>query len=346
MRRSSLSARLITIVIAVVVAPVALGVLATGGSPWLFGVFRYAGTGIDLADFAGPILLQAAGIAMLVVVVLTGIWSSAGLIAVGVLSIVPVVLALAPATLLSVYRAPLPREWLDGLSYGVPLLLMPVLGMMGVVLAVVRRRPEPRGAALGAVGVVLAPLLLAGGGWLVMWGVGRGMLFAMQQFRFDIVPEALGATVGGLLLLLAGIGVTRWSPFALLLPAVALIALTVVAVFPSAGLSLYGMLPRESASSLPAVLILGAGVAAAVIYLAFTVTLLRVRSRSRAVGVGGMPPSGAYPPPGSGAYPPPGSGAYPPPGSGVPPQGGFPAQGGYPTQGGYPAQGTLPPPPA
>ncbi|MBO9625541.1 MAG: hypothetical protein J7484_04105 [Microbacterium sp.] len=312
MRRSSLLARLITILVDVVLAPLAIGLLATGGTPWLAGAFQYAGSGVDLAALAGPILVQALAIALLVIVVLTAIWSSAGLIAVGLLSIVPLTVALSPSLLLSVYRAPLPREWLDALSYGLPLLLLPPLGMMGVVAAIVRRRPEPRGAALGAVGILLAPVLLAGGAWLLLWGIGRGMLLAMQQFRFDILPDAIGAVLLGVLLLLAGVGTTRWSPFALLLPAVALIAVTAVVAFPTAGFSVYGMLPREMFTALPAVLLLGAGVAAAVVFLAFTAVLLRVRAQSRRsparLDDPRSAPYGAYPqqtPP----YPP---GQYPP----------------------------------
>lgn len=325
MRRSSSSARLITILIAVVLTPVALGLLATGGTPWLMAVFRYASPGPDLGVLAGPMLLQVLAIAMLVVVVLTGIWSSAGLIAVGILSIVPVLIALAPGLLVPVYRLPLPREWIDGLSYGIPLLIMPTLGMMGVVLAAVRRRPEPRGIGLGIAGYVLAPLLLAGGAWLVLWGVGRGMRLALQQFRFDFVPEAFVAVIGGLLLVLAGIAATRWSPFALLLPATVLIVLTAVAVFPSASSSLFVALPRELLASLPTVLLIGGGMAAAIVFVTFTVTLARVRSRARLAETD-MPASD-YPPAGyaPGTYPPqtyaPAGQTHPPAGQPYPPAG-------------------------
>lgn len=306
MRRSSVPARLITIVIALVLAPIGAGVLTTGGRAWMLSVFQYARTDIDLAQLGGPILLQALGILLLVIVVLTGVWSSAGLLAVGALALIPLVFAVFPAALMGVTRVvQLPVEVIDTFIYGVPLLVFAVLGTMGLVIALVRRRPEPKGAALGVVGIVLAPILLAGGAWLLAWGLGRGTLMSFQRFQFDLQPDAAAAVVVGVALVVAGVGVTRWSPYALVLPAVALLVMGVLTVLPGGLMSAFLGLPRELSTMLPALLLLGAGTASALLYLAFTAVLLRVRAQARlAPATPAAGPTNGYPPQQEAIYPP------------------------------------------
>jgi len=280
MRRSSLTARLITILIALILTPIALILLSIGGQTVNLTLFSYGFDG-DLTPLIGALLLQALGLALLVLVVITGIWSSAGLIVVGVLSIVPLVVAVFPVTLTSLYRIA-PREWGDGLVYGVPLVVLTALGAMGLVLALVRRDPRPKGTALSVIGVVAAPLLLAAGGWAITWGIGDGALFALQRFEFDLRPGAASAVFAGALLVLAGIAVTRWSPFALVLPAVVLLATSILLIAaPDTVFPLLLQLPRGLNTVIPTLLLYGGGTAAGLLYLTFTVVLLRVRAQSR-----------------------------------------------------------------
>lgn len=306
MRRSSVPARLITIVIALVLAPIGVGLLTTGGRAWVLSFFRYARTDIDLGQIGGPLLLQVSGILLLIVVVLTGIWSSAGLLAVGALALIPLVFAVFPAALMGVTRmVQLPLEVIDTFIYGVPLLVFAVLGTMGLVIALVRRRPEPKGAALGAVGIVLVPILLAGGAWLLAWGLGRGTLMSFQRFEFDLQPDAAAAVVVGIALIVAGVGVTRWSPWALVLPAFALLVLSVLIVLPGDLMSVFFGLPRELSTLLPTLLLLGAGTASALMYLAFTAVLLRVRTQARLAPITpAAGPTDGYPPQQDPIYPP------------------------------------------
>lgn len=102
MHRSTLTARLITSVIALVLTPIALILLSVGGQTMILTFFAYASDG-DLASLTGPVLLQILGLALLILVVLTGVWSSAGLIAIGILSIVPLIVAVFPVTLSWLY---------------------------------------------------------------------------------------------------------------------------------------------------------------------------------------------------------------------------------------------------
>lgn len=315
MRRSTMPARLVTVIIAVIITPLAAGLIATGGNTWISTVFRYASSRVDLGELAVPILIQLAGMLLLVVVVLTGIWSSAGLIAVGVLALVPLLIALFPPLMLHAYRLTagvVPREWIDGLSYGLPMMLFPVLGAMGLVLAIVRRRPASTGTALAIVGFIAAPVLLLGGSLLLAWGLGSGYVAALQQNRLEFLPGPAAAVLIGGLLVIAGVFVTRWSSFSLLLPALALLATGAFALVPGAFFRLLSALPMELNRTLSTLVVLGGGTAAALVYIAFTIVLVRVRKRaagSPSDPASNMPPAAyaaPYPP---AAYPP---AAYPP----------------------------------
>lgn len=152
MRASTWIARIITSVIALIVTPIALGMVATGGMQWRFAVMAGAYPGFEGPSLAVPVLQIAGGVLLLMAVVFTGIWSSAGLLTAGVLSLAPLVLASAPALMMGLYRllnGAIPREWLDGLLMGIPLLLLPVLGGLGIALMMLRRHPvRCRGQAM------------------------------------------------------------------------------------------------------------------------------------------------------------------------------------------------------
>lgn len=330
MNRSPALARTITVIIAVVLAPLGVGLLIAGGRVWMLTVFQYGRGGYDIGDIAGPTALQGLGILLLIGVVATGLWSSAGLIAAGVVGLLPVVLALFPAALMGIQRVVrVPLEMLDGIIYGAPLALLPALGAMGLALAMARRRPEPTGAGPAIAGGILSPVLLATGAALLVWGVGTGMLRAYQRFEMDVQPVAAAAVLGGVLLVVAGIGATRWSPLALLVPAVALLVLNGLVLLPDVLFPALAALPREVSYATPALLLFGTGTAAAFLYLSYTFVLMRVRARAA------LPPA---PPVAQPAYAPapPTYPTYPPspaqyfPGSGVGPAPHAPAVPPYP----------------
>lgn len=340
MQRSTLAARLITIAVAIVLTPVALTLLSAGGQ--IVNVVFFSFGRPDLGALGGPLLLQALGVVLLILVLLSGVWSSAGLLAAGVLSVAPLVFALFPSILFALYRV-VPREWVDGLVYGVPLLVLPVLGAMGLVLFLVRRRARVGGTALSVVGLLAAPLLLAAAAWSISWGIAEGTLRAMQQLDLEFRPAPALAVLGGVVLLVAGVLVSRWSPFALLVPAVVLLASSVLLISaPEVFFPALRDLPRGINTVLPTLLLFGAGATTALLYLAFTAVLLRVRSRAAAVEAApaeGRTAGAAYPPPPP-AYPaaPP---AYPAPGQAPP----APGQAYPPAPPAYPAPGSIPPPP-
>jgi hypothetical protein len=311
MRRSPLLARIISIVFAVIAAPAAIGLLSAGGRAWYFAFTAYAG--VDSGLLVGPLISQAVGIVLLLAVVATGFWTSAGLLTVGVLALVNLVLAVFPALLMPLYRGPLPMEWMDGIAYGIPLALFTALGAMGLVLLLARRRPARPNLALTLVGIVASPLLLAAGGCVLGLGIARSLLVALQQLRLTVSPDGVALLLLGVILIAAGVLTTRWSPFALLLPAVALLVLTPLTL--SAGGPVASALfdvSTELARGVAPLLVMGSGVASAVAYLLFTGVLLWVRSRAAAPAAGNgyppLPPEGVYPP--APGYPP--ADGYPP----------------------------------
>lgn len=298
MRPSTAPARIITALIGLIVTPIALGLLSTGGWGWYAAVGSF--DGFDLSALAGPTALQAIAIALLVGLVLTGLWSSAGLLAAGILSIVPIAFALFPSLLMSVYqlRLPLPREWIDGLSYGVPLAILPVLGGMGLALWSARHRPA-RSGPLQAIGLIASPLLLLGGGWMLTLAAARAVQ-ALQRFELGVAVDAAAYAVGGAVLIVAGLFLTKWSPFALLLPALVLIVITPLTIM--RGSAFFGFvitLDRDTATGLTVLVTLGAAVAAALIYLAFTLVMVLTRTRAArlqtAVHPGGAARAMTYP---------------------------------------------------
>jgi hypothetical protein len=321
MHRSTLTARLITSVTALVLTPIALTLLSVGGQTMVLTFFAYGGIG-DLTSLIGPLLLQILGLALLILVVLTGVWSSAGLILIGVFSTVPLIVAVFPVTLSWLYRIA-PQQWVDGLVYGVPLLVLASLGGMGLVLALVRRDPRPRGAASAVIGLILTPLLLAGGVWAITWGIAEGTLFAMQRFQFDVRPGPSFAVVVGTLLVIAGITMTRWSRFALVLPAVALLVGSILLVVArDVVMPALFQLPRGMDTVVPGLLLYGGGAAAGLIYLTFTAVLLRIGANAPSTGATraaasdstghAQYPEAQYPPaPAQHQYPP-GPGQQPP----------------------------------
>lgn len=301
MHRSTPLARVITIVIAVILAPIATGILAAGGSQWRIVASQYGVAVFDLGRLGGPVLLQALGILLLAGVVVTGIWSSGGLIAAGILTLVPLACAVFPALLFDLYRLPLPSAWIDGIAFGIPLFVFPALGAMGIVLALVRRRPARNSAGSAVVGLIASPVLLLAGAWVLAWGIQHSLSLAILRFIMAPTPEGLagtGAVLAGVLLIGAGVVLTRWSTFALVLPAVVLLVASLLALQPG----MLSLLAWPSSTEVwPAMLnqlLLGTGTAVAILYLVFTGALLVVRARAgRTTGEPSPPaaPPASYP---------------------------------------------------
>lgn len=284
MQRSSTFARLTAILLAIIVTPIGTALLGSGGSAWRVEMeeARASEAGFDIVATLGPAGLQLLGIVLLAGVVLTGLWSSSGLLAVGVLGIIALVLSVMPAVQMEVVRVVtlvIPVTWYASIATGLPPVLYAVMGAMGVVLYGSRRRPASRGTASAVVGLILAPLLLFLGGGTIAWGLGSGQIRAAQAFEYAFDPVVAIAVIIGFIVIVAAVGLTRWSPWALVIPAVALLAISIAMAFPQPHAFVVGSLPFEVMAPTSMFFVLGGGAAVAVISLAFTPVLLKVRRR-------------------------------------------------------------------
>ncbi|MFC0674411.1 hypothetical protein [Brachybacterium hainanense] len=288
MQTSRVLARLLTGLYALIVTPLATGLLSWGGSAWLMLVQQYGYVGVPLGDVPPGMMVQAlgapvVGIALLASVVATGIASSAGLLVVGVISLFSVVMALFPALLFHAYdlsRELLPLQVVDGLVHGLPAVLHPAIGGFGLALLLARRGPRAP-IAFSVIGLVLVPAVLLIGGGLLFAGLARGQYEAMIYFQLDPEPVSMLLVLVGLALVVAALAGTRWSPYSLVAPALVLLAFALVMVLPI-GWTMFADLWRlRETATLFSFTSMGGTAALGVLMLVFTGVLAIVRGRAR-----------------------------------------------------------------
>ncbi len=286
---SDAAARVLTALIALVLVPLS-SLAFIGGIMGLFSLWNQVmqrGMPLDQLVLGSQeitgLALTAVGIILLVVVMLTGISSSAGLLVTGLFVLVDLVCLVAPGALLGVVQQ-VPGSY--GLSlmqwtmYGFPALLHLTLLGAGIALVIARRRPDP-GPAFSVLGIVVVPLLFLVGVALLLLGSHEGVTRAAITFQTQVPPAAVLFALVGTALMLLGMAATRWSPWAGVLPALLLLALTVAWMVPDLRM-LIPSGPGGIVFTLSSTLaLLGGGVALALLLLTHTVVLAAVRHRSR-----------------------------------------------------------------
>lgn len=283
-------ARLFTVLYALIVTPVATGLIVYGGMPWQQYLLMRA-TGLEellqflLSPSGLPSLLAlAGGLLLLVSVVATGLASSAGLLSVSLLSLLPLSLSIVPQLLISLFEV-LP-EVLRPASYGifaqgVALVLYPVLGGMGLALVIARRRPRPH-LAVSLPGVVALPVVLLLGAWLTMYGYAMVMRTFSITFGAEAAPvPALLALGAGMVLLWLGVGAAGGSPYALVLPALVLLVFSAGFLLPGFFSMLPAFLFSQTGGVLMSVVATGTGAAIGLAMLVHTAVQRTVSSRAR-----------------------------------------------------------------
>ena len=283
-------ARLFTMLYALVVTPVATGLIVYGGMPWQqYLLMRAAGLEELLQFLLSPsglpaLLAMAGGLLLLVSVVATGLASSAGLLSVSLLSLLPLSLSIVPQLLISLFEV-LP-EVLRPASYGifaqgVALVLYPVLGGMGLALVIARRRPRPH-LAVSLPGVVALPVVLLLGAWLTMYGYAMVMRTFSITFGAEAAPvPALLALGAGMVLLWLGVGAAGGSPYALVLPALVLLVFSAGFLLPGFFSMLPAFLFSQTGGVLMSVVATGTGAAIGLAMLVHTAVQRTVSSRAR-----------------------------------------------------------------
>lgn len=293
MHRSSVVARLVSAVFALVATPIAVVALSLGGAPWLM-LARMA-LPFQLAAAPWPSLLWVAlGMVLLLLVALSGLWSSAGLLAAGLWTVASLVSVMLPALSLALFRAAsavLPQQWAVeatyGTAFGTHALITLPLPVLGLVLVLSRRRPA-KNLLLALGGTVLAPMVLAAGLVLMIAGIASGLVSSLQMF--DLAPTALPALalLLGVLLEVLGLSMTRWAPYALLLPALAMAVATVLLLTPYpftmiigiSGVSLGRLRVGDAIATAQGAFVTGFGPGTVALFLGATVAVAGVRGRA------------------------------------------------------------------
>lgn len=280
MRRSPF-VHVIAVMVALTSTLVGLGLVVEGsGQVWQ----AFARLDFSMSSTTVGFLLQLAGIIFITVAALTGIWSSAGLITVSIIGLGALALSampLAAATLLQSVEV-LSTHWYSALFSGLPQFVCLALGAMGFAV-MLQRRAHPRskrssggngGVIAGhIVGIVLAPLLTVGGVVLTLRGIEANRIAALTYMESFTDPGANALIIGGAALFTVGVFLVRWSPFALLLPAL-ITFVAAILIYASPNLP-FTLIPSLIPFQVHVAAVLG------VALIAGSVTFWSVRARSR-----------------------------------------------------------------
>lgn len=287
---SGILARVLTVLYALVVTPLAVGLVMYGGQPWQQFMLTRGADGPGLIDFlsspngASTLIALVGGLLLLVSVVATGLASAAGLLSVSVLCVFPLSLSVVPQLMTWLYEnmPAVLRAIGPGLyGQGLPLVLYPVMGGLGLALVIARRRPRSH-PAISLPGLVLVPVMMLIGAWLIMYGYAVVLRTFNITFGTEAVPApAMLALVVGMVVLWLSVGAAGASPYALVLPALVLLALSAGFLMPGFFSMLPGVMFSPTGSTALAVLALGAGPAVGIVLLAHTAVQFAVSSRAR-----------------------------------------------------------------
>lgn len=239
---------IIAALIAVIAGFGGLALSATGGMRIWDAYMRF-----DLGSerVTEGLLLQALGAVLLLVAVLTGRWSPVGLVLLGLTALGALVLSAFPTALLSV-TPQLPAPFTAGyqaIVVGAPQVIGGVIGAIGIVLLTRLRAHAPTGShrtgsVVGhIVGILVAPLLFLGGLLLLLRGLDSAGKSHLALMGVATDPFWMLALCSGFVLIVAAVLCAHWSPFSLLLPALATMALTLLVFLPELILPLTTHLP-------------------------------------------------------------------------------------------------------
>lgn len=239
---------IIATLIAVIAGVGGLALSATGGMRIWEAYMRF-----DLANerVADGLLLQLLGAVLVVIAVLTGRWSPFGLLVLGLTALVALVLSAFPLVLFSVVpQIPVSfAAWYQAIVVGAPQIVGGVVGATGIVLLTRRRRhapaqPRRAGSAVGhVVGILVAPLLFLGGLLLLLRGLDSAGKPHLALAGIVTDPLWMLALFSGFVLIVAAVLCAHWSPFSLVLPALATLVLTLLVFLPELILPLSAHLP-------------------------------------------------------------------------------------------------------
>ena len=227
MRRSPLT-HVLAVLIALVASVCSLVLFGTGGT----GVWQ-AFVRFDFGGMGLPIALQVGGCLLLLVVILTGIRSSAGLLAVGFFSILGLLLTSIPHLLgILVGDFRLPMQTYEIALSGLLSIGFGILGASGIAAAIARRTRSASQLGARVAVHVATPLLLLGGITAIIWGLNVFTLYFQNSFGGGTPVTAGLAQLVGLLMVAAGTVLAARAPMSLLLPAATIAVVTILLFIP------------------------------------------------------------------------------------------------------------------
>lgn len=291
MHSSSVAARVVTTIVTLLAVPVSLVSLSAGGAPVLMALYQR----MPVTEApASALVWMTAGLALLLVVMLLGIWSAAGLLASGIYTLIFLAAALFPSVTFEISRIMtelLPGRFaLDasmGLRYGTFALITAVLPVLGAVLAASRRTSAGGFGPRSIAGLIGAPVLLGAGTILTIIGFATGLTMQLRTLQQtpQLVPSLL--LLVGVIVVMVGAALAWTSPFALLIPGIAAAVLTALCLTPivlETALRMgtfWSVRVFEVADTLNGAVLTGVGPAWTVLFLAFTGAALVVRQQER-----------------------------------------------------------------
>lgn len=283
-------ARLLTVVYALIVTPVAASLVVYGATPWQQHLLMRLGALDELLSYLfspnglPTLLALVGGLLLLASVVATGLASSAGLLSVSLLTLFPLSQLVWPRLPVLLHeRLPefLYQAAFGLLSQGVTLLLFPVMGGLGLALVIARRRPRPS-LALSLAGVALVPLVMLAATLMAMNGLAVASISYARTFGMEGTPPLATITaVIGVVLLWLACAATGASPYAQILPALVTLAATAVLFIPGLLLMLPSVFYGQIGGTWMSVLVLGGGAALGLVLLLHTAVQFAVSARAR-----------------------------------------------------------------
>lgn len=232
----TITARVLTVVIALVCVIAGLALSAEGG----FRLLRtYSALDFSLSSIGMALALHVAGALLFAAAALTGLWSSAGLLACLVLGLAAFALAATPSMAIALFTSigGLPLPWFSTLFQGLPQFVLLTLGAAGVAIKLQRSASRPRkgsGTAVGhVVGLLGSPILIIGGLLVAARGIEANYALVLRFADGPADPRSVFLIFIGGLMLFGGVLLARWSPFALVLPAFVLLLAAVISFTPA-----------------------------------------------------------------------------------------------------------------
>jgi hypothetical protein len=280
--RDRTAARLLAGLVGLIITPFALLMIGSNALTMIqFRSMSRAGQAQLPIQFYGALVLIVVGSLLVLLVVASGMFSSAGpLIGGFVWGLLPGVVAFAPAAYLPIAQSGIDRSLVDGYLMGFTYPIALALFLIGLALVWLRRTtPASRGASM----VALVVSLIAGVAafTFTVLGYAAGLWTTLTTLKFDpsnIVPAGL-ALVAAVVLYAVSIACARFTSWATVPAGAVFVVLgfALAVLPPRATVGLYQLFPGMGGSVLDYFGATGSLMVLGVVFIAFALVAYVVR---------------------------------------------------------------------